>query len=163
MIDEVDGKRPVIAADAFVAPSATVIGEVELAEGASVWYGCVLRGDAGRIRIGARTNVQDLTTIHERTTLGAGVTIGHRVVLHHCTVEDDAMVGIGAVVLDGAVIEKGAVVAAGAMVPPGKRVKAGEMWAGVPARMVRPVKPEETEFIRINAGLYCELAAKHRS
>ena len=102
------GKTPVVHASAFVAPGAVVVGDVEIGERSSVWFGCVARGDVNHIRIGARTNVQDLTTIHvtsrtHPTVIGDEVTIGHRAVLHGCTVKDRCLVGIGSVILDGAV------------------------------------------------------------
>lgn len=160
-----DGRRPRIDPSAFIAPGAAVIGDVELGSDVSVWHGAVLRGDDGPIRIGPRSNVQDMTVIHvvAPTIIGAGVTIGHRAVLHGVTVEDDAMIGIGAILLDGVYVERGAIVAAGSVVSPGKRIPANQLWAGIPARFARAVRPEEHEFIRVNAAHYVELAAKHRA
>lgn len=157
---------PKLGRDVFVAPGAVVIGDVEIGDRASIWFGCIVRGDDHYIRIGADTNVQDGTIIHiskdtHPTNIGARVTIGHGAILHGCTIEDDTMIGIGATVLDGAVVERGAVVAAGAVVSPGKRVRTGEMWAGVPARLLRPVKPEETDFIARNFTHYHRLAMSH--
>ena len=157
------GAMPRLGRGVFVAPGAAVIGDVELGDEANVWFGCVLRGDDHFIRIGARTNVQDGTVIHvskgtHPTVIGADVTIGHGVRLHGCTLEDGCMVGIGATVLDGAVVESGAIVAAGAVVSPGKRVKAGELWAGCPARPARALRDAEREFLRVNAAHYCGLA-----
>lgn len=159
---------PRLSEDVFIAPNAVVIGRVELGARASVWFNCVVRGDGNYIRIGAETNVQDGTIIHIATDLfptiiGERVTIGHGAIIHACTIEDDTMIGIGAIVLDGAVVERGAIVAAGAVVSPGKRVRSGEMWSGCPARLQRPVKPSETEFIARNAKEYCELAAAYRA
>jgi carbonic anhydrase/acetyltransferase-like protein (isoleucine patch superfamily) len=150
----------------FVADTATVVGDVELGDGASVWYGAVLRADGDVIRIGARTNIQDLTTIHIgvgafQTIIGADVTVGHRAVLHGCTIEDETMIGIGSIILDGAVVERGAIVAAGAVVSPGKRVPAREMWGGIPAAKIRAVRPEEIETIRRNAEYYRLLGEQH--
>jgi carbonic anhydrase/acetyltransferase-like protein (isoleucine patch superfamily) len=160
------GVAPRLGREVFIAPGAAVIGDVELGDGASVWFGCVIRGDDHWVRVGADTNIQDGSVIHvslgtHPTAIGARVTIGHGVRLHGCTVEDDAMVGIGATVLDGVHVERGAIVAAGAVVSPGKRVPAGELWAGCPARPVRAVKPSETEFIRRNAPHYRGLAAAY--
>lgn len=151
---------------AWIAPGAVVTGDVVLGARVSIWFGCIVRGDVHLIRIGDDTNVQDGTIIHvskgtHPTRIGARVTIGHRAILHGCTVEDEAMIGIGATVLDGAVIGRGALVAAGAVVSPGKVVGAGEMWAGVPARLQRPVKPEETAFIARNAPHYHALAMSY--
>jgi carbonic anhydrase/acetyltransferase-like protein (isoleucine patch superfamily) len=160
------GIAPRLGHDVFVAPGAAVIGDVDLGDGANVWFGCVIRADDHWVRIGPDTNIQDGTVIHvslgtHPTSIGARVTIGHGVRLHGCTVEDDAMVGIGATVLDGVHVERGAIVAAGAVVSPGKRVPAGELWAGCPARPARAVKASETEFIRRNAPHYRGLAAAY--
>jgi carbonic anhydrase/acetyltransferase-like protein (isoleucine patch superfamily) len=161
------GKRPIIDASVFLAPGAVVVGDVEIGADASVWFGCVIRGDVNFVRIGARTNVQDATIIHvsrgtHPSVIGAGVTIGHGAIIHGCTIEDGAMIGIGARVLDGARVESGAIVAAGALVPPGKTVKAGEVWAGCPARYLRSVSEAERAFIRDNAPHYARLAARYR-
>ncbi len=160
------GIAPKFGDKVWVAPGAVVTGDVVLGDRASVWFGCIIRGDDNFIRIGDDTNIQDGTIIHiskdtHPTVVGARVTIGHGAILHGCTVEDDAMIGIGATVLDGVVVGRGAVVAAGAMVPPGKRIGAGEMWSGVPAKLQRPVKPGETEFIARNAGHYHRLALSY--
>jgi carbonic anhydrase/acetyltransferase-like protein (isoleucine patch superfamily) len=160
------GVWPTLGADVFLAPNCFVIGQVTIAEKANLWFNVVVRGDDNWIRIGARTNVQDGTIIHVfkdlfPTTIGADVTIGHGAVLHGCTIEDGAMVGIGAIVLDGALVEQDAIVAAGAVVSPGKRVKRGELWAGCPAKLVRPLKPEEREFMKVNVPNYCELAGEY--
>lgn len=162
------GASPVFGSDVFVAPNAVVIGRVTIGDRASIWFNCLIRGDGHYIRIGAETNIQDGTIIHIATDthpaiIGARVTVGHGAIIHACTIEDDTMIGIGAIVLDGAVVEQGAVVAAGAVVAPGKRVKAGEMWAGCPAKFQRPVKTSETEFIARNARNYCETAATYRA
>ena len=158
---------PKIAADAFIAPSASVIGDVEIGAGASIWFGCTLRGDVHEIRIGARSNIQDGTVIHVSyqqagTYVGADVLVGHMAVLHACTVEDGAFIGMGAVVLDKAVVEAGAMVAAGAMVTPGKRVPAGQLWTGRPARYARDLTEDEIAFNKWAVGHYCELAAEYR-
>lgn len=137
------GVVPRVAEGVFVAPTAAVVGDVELAEGSSVWFGAVLRGDVGAIRIGPRTNVQDLACIHvtggvSTTTVGADVTIGHGAILHGCTVEDGCLIGMGSIVLDGAVIGARSVVAAGAVVSPRTIVPPGSFVAGMPAKVVRP-------------------------
>jgi carbonic anhydrase/acetyltransferase-like protein (isoleucine patch superfamily) len=150
--------RPLVAADAYVADTAVVIGDVEIGALASVWFGVIIRGDGNRIRIGARTNIQDGTVIHVNeqrdggrgrpgfcTTIGDDVTVGHMALLHGCTLEDGSFVAMKACVMDGAVVEGGAMVAAGALVTPGKRVRKGELWGGSPARPMRPLKPAELE------------------
>lgn len=161
-------KRPRIAPEAWVAANAVVIGEVELAAGANVWFGCVLRGDIAAIEVGADTNIQDGTVIHVsskgdgRTRIGAGVTIGHMCLIHACTLEDASFVGMKACVMDGAVIESGAWVAAGAVVTPGKRVLKGQLWAGTPARYLRDVTPEEAQYIKTLPAHYVRLAREYR-
>jgi gamma-carbonic anhydrase len=157
---------PKLAPGVFVADTARVIGNVEIGARASIWFGVVVRGDVHEIRIGAETNIQDGAIVHctrQRwgTYIGAGVTIGHAAVLHGCTIEDGAFVGMKACVMDGAVIETGAMVAAGALVTPGKRVKSGELWAGSPAKLLRPVAPEEAADIPASAKRYAALAEEY--
>lgn len=161
-----EGTSPTIAPDVFVAPTAVVIGDTVIGAGTSVWFNCVIRGDVHEIRIGERTNIQDGTVIHVTggklgTYIGSDITIGHGAILHACTLEDACFVGMGAVVLDGVVVESGAMVAAGAVVTPGKRVKAGELWAGNPAKMMRELKPEEIAAFPRSAEKYVELAAQY--
>jgi carbonic anhydrase/acetyltransferase-like protein (isoleucine patch superfamily) len=162
------GKAPVIAPDAFVAPSATLIGDVTVGPASSIWYGCTVRGDENHVRIGARTNVQDNTVIHIDsrtfpTLIGDDVLIGHGCIVHACTLENGSFVGMGAVVMDGAVVESGAMVAAGALVGPGKRVPAGQLWAGRPAKYMRDLSPEERAGIGLAGRRYAEFAARHRA
>lgn len=167
------GILPKIAADAFIASTAVVIGDVEIASEASIWFGCVLRGDSNSIRIGARTNVQDGTVIHvnheregatgTKATIGADVTIGHMALLHACTIEDGAFIGMKACVMDGVVVESGAMVAAGALVTPGKRVRKGELWAGSPAKLMRPLSEKEMAYFAYSAEHYCKVAASYRT
>lgn len=168
MIASIDGRSPQIADTAFVAPGAVVIGDVTICAGASIWYGCVLRGDEEAIQIGTMTNIQDGSIIHTTngdgpTVIGSGVTVGHRAVLHGCRVDDGAMIGIGAVVLDGAVVERGAIVAAGAVVTPRTVVTAGQLWSGCPARPLRETKQGEQAFVASNAEHYRSQADRHTS
>ncbi|HEY3145774.1 MAG TPA: gamma carbonic anhydrase family protein [Dongiaceae bacterium] len=166
------GVTPTIASNAFIADTAVVIGDVVIGAEASIWYGCVVRGDSNSIRIGARTNIQDGTIIHvnhERegaagtvTTIGADITVGHMALLHACTLEDGCFIGMKACVMDGAVVETGAMVAAGALVTPGKRVKRGELWAGSPAKLMRMLSDTELRYFGESARHYCELAASHQ-
>jgi len=143
---------------AYIAPNAIVIGEVHIAAQASVWLGCVLRGDNAPITIGARTNVQDLTVIHtgegEPCALGEGVVIGHRVALHSAIVEDGALIGIGAIVLNGAVVGQEAMVGAGALVPAGMTIPSRHLAVGVPARVVRELTAEEIKQLSASAQRY---------
>lgn len=157
------GVTPTIAASAFIAETAVVIGEVEIGEDASIWYGAVLRGDGNHITVGARTNVQDGCIVHINSELypciiGADITIGHGAIVHACTLEDECFVGMGATVLDGAVVERHAMVAAGALVPPGKRVPAGELWAGNPAKKMRDLRPEDIAGFRKSVEGYVALS-----
>lgn len=161
------GISPKIADDAFIAPNATVIGNVEIGARASIWYNCVIRGDVHEIRIGARTNIQDGTIIHcayqqAGTYIGDDVLIGHMAILHACTVGDAAFVGMGAIVLDEAVVEAGAMVAAGAMVTPGKIVPSGQLWTGRPAKFARDLTPEEISFNNRSVAHYAELGQEYR-
>lgn len=162
------GVTPRIAPDAFIAETAVIIGDVGIGPGASIWYGCVLRGDANSIRVGARTNIQDGTVIHvnsdregavaTKTVIGDDVTVGHMALIHACTLEDKSFVGMKACIMDGVVVEGGAMVAAGALVTPGKRVKRGEVWAGSPAKLMRPVSEKEASYLAHAAEHYVELA-----
>lgn len=172
-----NGIWPKIAEDAFIAETAVIIGDVEIGAGASVWYGCVVRGDMNRIRIGARTNIQDGSVIHVNhdpagdyrqtgggmpAIIGDDVTVGHMALLHACTLESGAFVGMRGVVMDEAVVEGGAMVAAGALVTPRKRVSAGELWGGSPARRMRELTREERDHMSYTARHYRDLAALHR-
>lgn len=166
LITGVGGREPSVDADAFVAPTAVVIGEVTLAPGSSVWYQAVLRADCGPISVGVDSNIQDNCSVHTDPgfplTVGDRVSVGHNAVLHGCVIEDDVLIGMGATVLNGAHIGAGSLVAAQALVPQGMRVPPGSLVAGVPARVKRPVTAEELEGISFNAVGYVELAKAHR-
>jgi carbonic anhydrase/acetyltransferase-like protein (isoleucine patch superfamily) len=157
---------PQIDPTAWVAPSASVIGRVELQARASVWYGAVLRGDNDPIVIGEGSNVQDGSVLHTDLgmplRLGRDVTVGHQVMLHGCTVEDGALIGIQAVVLNGAVIGAGSLVAAGALVPEGKVFPPGVLIMGSPAKVVRELSPEQVARMKLGALHYVEQAQRHR-
>ena len=138
---------PELGSDTWVAPDATIIGEVKCGRDCSIWFGAVLRGDVGHIHLGDATNVQDGAVVHSTTgksvvEVGSRVTIGHRAIVHGCKVEDDVLIGMGAILLDNAHIERGAVIAAGAVVLENTRVPAGTTWAGVPARQVKAADPD---------------------
>lgn len=163
-----DGRSPVVAPSAWVAPGAVVAGDVELGEDSSVWFQTVIRGDVNHVRIGRRTNVQDHSMIHvtggtHPTVVGDDVTIGHRVVLHGCTVRDRCLVGIGAIVLDGAVVEEEAMVGAGALVPPGMVVPSGKLVLGAPARVKRDLTARERASLLDSAARYASYAARYRA
>ena len=161
------GVMPKIAPDAFIAPNATIIGNVEIGAQSSIWFSCVLRADDSYIRIGARSNIQDGSIVHESsaplpTIIGDDVLVGHMVVLHACTLESGAFIGMRSVILDGAVVEGGAMLAAGALLGPGKRVPKGELWGGTPARFMRKLNEREMEELNNGAAHYVEHATEYR-
>ncbi|AEP09359.1 gamma carbonic anhydrase family protein [Micavibrio aeruginosavorus] len=162
------GKLPQIDASAFVAETAAIIGDVVVGAGASIWYGCTLRGDVNNIVIGARTNIQDGTIIHVSSTtqgtyVGDDVTVGHGAILHACTIGDRAFIGMQACVMDDATVEADAMVAAGALVTPGKTVPSGQLWGGRPARYMRDLTDDEKKFLLFSAERYAKLAQTYRA
>lgn len=165
-IYELDGTVPRISDSAWVADSAQVIGDVALADDASVWLGAVIRGDTETIRIGRRTNIQDMSVLHADVgmplTLGDDVTVGHHVMLHGCTIGDGSLIGIGAVVLNGAKIGKGCLVGAGSLVTEGKEFPDGSMILGSPAKVVRQLTPEQLAGLRLSAQHYVMNARRFR-
>ena len=173
------GVTPRIHPEAFIADNAVVIGDVEIGAGSSVWYGCVIRGDVNKIRIGSNTNLQDGTVVHCNQDpsgadyresggglpclIGDDITIGHMALIHACSLESGCFIGMRAVVMDRAVVAGGAMVAAGALVSPGKKIPERELWAGSPARRLREVTPADlAEFDRITKG-YVSLGAQYRA
>jgi len=158
---------PTISDEAFIAPNATIIGDVVIGADSGVWFNCLLRGDVNEIRIGERTNIQDGTVIHvsgqgQGTYIGNDITIGHMALIHACTLEDGCFIGMKATVMDDAIVERGAMVAAGAMVTPGKRIPEGQLWAGTPARYLRDLRQSDLEMIRYTAPHYVKLAQRYR-
>ncbi|MCM2263925.1 MAG: gamma carbonic anhydrase family protein [Desulfuromonadales bacterium] len=161
------GILPQIADDAFVAPTATVLGDVHVGAESGIWFGVILRGDVNRIRIGRRTNLQDGTIVHvtsgtHPTTIGDGVTIGHGVKLHGCTIADGCLVGIGAIVLDGAVIGESSMVAAGSLVAPGTVVPPRSLAVGTPARVKRELSNAEIQQLQTLADRYVDYRLDYR-
>ena len=158
---------PRIAASAWVADSAQVIGRVSLGEGASVWYGAVLRGDNDWITLGPRSNVQDGSVLHTDMgfplTLGADVTVGHQVMLHGCTIGDGSLIGIQAIVLNGAKIGRNCLVGAGSVVTEGKEFPDNSLILGSPAKVVRQLSPEHVARIKYGAVHYVDNAQRHRT
>jgi carbonic anhydrase/acetyltransferase-like protein (isoleucine patch superfamily) len=159
MIRPYKGVVPTVAADAFVDPSAQVIGDVVLGEASSLWMNVVVRGDVNHIRVGARSNIQDGTIVHvmrdtHPTVIGEDVTIGHSATIHGCTIEDRVLVGMGAIVLNGARIGSDSIVAAGALVVEGAQVPPGSLVMGSPAKVRRPLSDEEKASIRDYATRY---------
>jgi carbonic anhydrase/acetyltransferase-like protein (isoleucine patch superfamily) len=160
------GKRPVIGRGVFLAETCSVIGEVEIGEETSIWYGTVIRGDVMPIRIGARTSVQDNTVVHVTagrygTTIGSDCTIGHGAIIHACTVEDFCLIGMGSVILDGARIGRGSLVGAGALVTPGTDIPPDSLVIGSPAKVKRQINEREREQIVYGAAHYVELTRRY--
>lgn len=158
MILTLAGRTPRIAASAYVAPSAEVIGSVELGENSSVWFQSVLRGDIEPIRVGANSNIQDGSIVHTMigapVSVGDWVTVGHRVVLHGCTVENNCLIGMGAVLLNHVRVGEGSIVAAGAVVAENTVIPPRSLYMGVPAKLRREVTEDEQAFIRMHAEHY---------
>jgi len=153
--------RPRLGRGVFVAPNATIIGDVELGDEASVWFGAVIRGDVMPIRFGKRTNLQDGAVVHvtggtASTTVGDDVTVGHMALLHGCTVGHRVLVGMGSILLDGSIIEDESIVAAGSLVSPGTRIPSRSLAMGRPARVVRTLKDEDLAWVREAGRLYVE-------
>jgi carbonic anhydrase/acetyltransferase-like protein (isoleucine patch superfamily) len=158
---------PQVETSAFIAPTATVIGDVTIAEDSSLWFGVVARGDVANIRIGASTNIQDNSVIHVtrngfNTYIGDFVTIGHKCLIHASILEDECFVGMGSIVMDEARVETNGWLAAGSLLTSGKVVRSGEVWAGSPAKFFRKITPEEQKFIKISAQNYVDLAKKYQ-
>ncbi|MDR3454329.1 MAG: gamma carbonic anhydrase family protein [Rhodoferax sp.] len=166
-IYELDGTAPRLADSAWVADSAQVMGNVELAQDASVWFGVVIRGDTETIRIGRGSNIQDLSVLHADIgmplTVGENVTVGHKVMLHGCTIGDESLIGIGAVVLNGAKIGKNCLVGAGALVTEGKEFPDGSMIIGSPAKAVRQLNAEQIAGLKLSAQHYVDNARRFRA
>ena len=164
---ELDGVAPRVDASAWIAESAEVIGHVTLEANASVWFGCVLRGDTEHMTVGEGSNIQDLSVLHadvgQPLTIGRHVTVGHKVMLHGCTIGDESLIGIGAVVLNGARIGKNCLVGAGALVTEGKEFPDGSLIVGSPARVARQLTPEQIEGLRHSAQHYIDNARRFRS
>ena len=168
MIRSFRGHTPRIPKSCFVDESAQVIGDVQLGEGASIWFNCVLRGDVNPIRIGARSNIQDLSLIHVLsnrygTTIGEDVTVGHHVVLHGCTLGNRVLVGMGAILLDGVEVGDDCIIAAGALLTPGTKIPAGSLVLGSPAKVKRALTDEERASLPASAANYVRYAEEHRT
>uniref|UniRef100_A0A7S2ZTJ0 Uncharacterized protein n=3 Tax=Rhodosorus marinus TaxID=101924 RepID=A0A7S2ZTJ0_9RHOD len=164
----VKGKTPEIGDSVFVAPNASLIGDVKLGDLSSVWYGAIIRGDVNKVKIGSKTNIQDRAIVHVAkdpkpmgTEIGDMVSIGHRATIHAAIIEDKAIIGMGATVLDGCVVQTNSYVAPGAMLLPNTIVKSGELWAGSPAKLVRKLNEEEKEKIVSSAEDYLLIAEAH--
>jgi carbonic anhydrase/acetyltransferase-like protein (isoleucine patch superfamily) len=160
------GVEPTLGPGVFLADNATVVGDVAIGAGSSVWFGAVVRGDQMPIRIGAATSIQDNTVVHVTsqvagTTVGDRVTVGHGVILHACTVADDCIIGMGSILLDRVRIGRYCIVGAGALVTPGTDIPEGHLVMGSPARIRRPVTDAERVWIAESAGHYVELTRRY--
>lgn len=166
MIKTLKGCTPTIHEHSFVAENAAVIGDVLIGEGSSVWYGSVLRGDVAPIRIGKKTNIQDLCVFHTDHGLtlevGDAVTIGHSCIIHGTKILGHTIIGMGSILLNGSVIEKNTIVGAGSLVTEGKVVKEGELWMGRPAKFIRMLTPEEIKKIEDSAEHYYQNGLTHK-
>lgn len=159
------GKKPKIGKDVFIAPTAVVLGDVEIGDGSSIWYGAVVRGDETKIRIGRNTNIQDNCTLHSDPPspliIGDNVTVGHNAVVHGCTIEDNCLIGMGSVILNDAHVKTGSIVASGSVVKQRQAVGPYHLVAGTPAGVKKRLTEKDEEKSRDNARTYCELARKH--
>ncbi len=166
VIERYLGSVPQIAPDVFIAPGASIVGDVVLAERVSIWFGCVLRGDVNRIEVRERSNLQDGTVVHlgdrDPTFVAEEVVIGHRAVIHGCTIGGGSLIGISACILDGAKIGEGCVIGAGSLVTAGAEIPARSLVLGVPGKVVRRLDAEAEAFHRALAGKYTRLAHNHR-
>ena len=159
VIREYGNLKPKIGKRVFIAENATVIGDVEIGDDSSIWFGTILRGDVNYIKVGKCTSVQDGTVVHvtnrtHPTVIGNYVTIGHAVKLHGCTIKDNCLIGIGAIILDGAVINENSIVAAGTLVPPGKEFPPNSLIMGFPAKVKRELSEDEIKHLKEHALRY---------
>ncbi|MCC9166703.1 gamma carbonic anhydrase family protein [Pontibacter harenae] len=155
----VKGVKPRMGEDCFIAENATMVGDVLLGDGCSVWFNAVIRGDVNSIRIGNKSNIQDGAVIHctyqkASTTIGNNVSIGHRAIVHGCTVEDNVLIGMGAIVMDNAVVQKNCIVAAGAIVLENTICESGFIYAGIPAKKVKQLSAEQVDGLEKVANNY---------
>ena len=148
--------------EVYIAPNATVVGDVVLNKDVNIWYGAVLRGDHGRITVGEGTNIQDNAVVHDETTLGRFCTVGHTAIVHGCTVGDDCLIGMGAIILSGAVLGDGCIVGAGALVTGKTNAPAGSVLLGSPARVVKDVTPEQLAETRENASFVLKIFSNRK-
>lgn len=149
----VKDSHPVIDPTVFVADNATIVGDVVIGAHASLWFNCVLRGDVNYIRVGDYTNIQDGVMVHctyqkNGTDIGSYVNVGHNAIIHGCVIEDYVLIGMGAIVMDRAVVESNVIIAAGAVVLEGSRCESGYLYAGVPAKKIKPLSAEQYELLK---------------
>lgn len=164
IIKKIHGKIPSFGKDCFFAENATIIGDVVLGNQCTVWYNAVIRGDVNSIRIGDKVNIQDGAVIHATyqkyaTTIGNSVSVGHNAIIHGCTIADNVLIGMGSIVMDGCVVESDCIVAAGAVVTEHTHLESGYIYAGVPARKVKPLSEVQKQALRKTADNYVKYAS----
>ena len=168
------GKRPQLGKRVYVDPCATLVGDIQLGDDASIWPMVAARGDVNHICIGARSNIQDGTVLHLTRKsasnpggypllIGEDVTVGHKAMLHGCTIGNRVLVGMGAILLDGVIVEDDVMIGAGSLVPPGKRLESGWLYVGSPVKPVRRLTEEELAYFRYSAEHYMRLSARHQA
>ena len=160
------GISPDIDKSVFIAKTAVITGDVKIGKDTGIWYGCVIRGDVNKVRIGSGVNIQDGTIVHVsgnlETVIENNVTIGHMALIHACTLGEGCFIGMKACIMDGCVVEPRAMLAAGALLTPGKRIPTGELWAGSPARFVRKIGEKEIAMMEYTAPHYIKMAAEYK-
>lgn len=166
MIIEFDNKKPIIDSSVFIAPNATVIGDVIIGAKSSIWFQTVLRGDMESIKIGEYTNIQDLTMVHLPESIGVEVgnyvTVGHKALIHGCKIGDNCLIGMGSIIMDNVEVGDNCIIGAGSLVTQGTKIPSGTMVFGSPAKVKRELTPEEIEVIRKTAFRYYEYVVKYK-
>lgn len=163
------GHTPQIHPSAWIAENATLTGDIEIGEASSVWFQTVIRGDVNKIIIGKRVNIQDGSMVHgtygrNNTIIEDGVSIGHRAIIHGCHIKENVLIGMGAIVLDDAVVESGCIVAAGAVVTAGSKLESGYIYAGIPAKKIKPISPEQaTIYLKGTADAYVHYSSQYKN
>ena len=166
---EVNGIKPKIHPDVWIAGNAVITGDTEIGKGSSIWFHVVIRGDVNRIRLGENVNIQDLTMVHGTkgrgdTIIGNNVSVGHRAIIHGCQIEDNVLVGMGAIILDDVVIPSNTIIAAGALVTSGAQLESGFIYAGTPARKLKEIDPSQMKiYVEGTAAAYVQYREMYRS
>jgi carbonic anhydrase/acetyltransferase-like protein (isoleucine patch superfamily) len=165
MVIKFTDRSPIIDKNAFVAQNSTIIGNCVIEENASIWFNTVIRADVNQIRIGKNVNIQDGSVLHcdhdYATTIEDNVTIGHRAIIHGCTISSNCIIGMGSVILDGAVVGSNCIVGANSLITSGKQIPEGSLVMGSPAKVIRPLTPEEIEGIKVSVAGYVTLSKEY--
>lgn len=164
LIEKVRGYEPAFGLDCWLAPNATLVGDIVLGNKCTVWFGAVVRGDVNFIRVGDNSNIQDNVTIHGTyekagTTIGNNVSIGHNAVIHGCTIEDNVLIGIGAIVMDNAIVRSGSIVGAGSVVLANQIIEANSVYGGIPAKKLKTMDEQNQKMLQRIAGNYTMYAS----